>query len=325
MNKNPFLPRPYNHIVLHACKYIDGLNRRCNHNCIFCFENVDLEKSNKMLPTLEMINSVFNDVCNHNKKYGVSKLDTVYIAGGEPTMRDDIFDIIQLVSNRSNTVFISSHADYENPNASIKGIKKSGITNASISLHGHNAKTHEFVTNTKGSFDNTMKSIGIYLEEGIKVSMNCVVTALNINSLLDILKILHKKTLGINDITFTQYRHSGRACEQTTLDFNSSYFSNEIKQALDFAENIPFSVKFRDFPLCLDRRLIDHNVDVASYFVIIWDDSNSKIYNLYSEQSGKTFLPMCKPCDLQKKCAGILTAALDRPDKYTSWANLDEY
>jgi MoaA/NifB/PqqE/SkfB family radical SAM enzyme len=324
-NSAAFLPQPYTHVVLHACKYIDGLNRKCSHNCLFCFENIDLEKSCKILPSIKMIEEVFADIYKHNKKYGIDKLENIYIAGGEPTMREDIFDIIELASQMAHNTFLSSHADYEQPDILIPKLKKVGITNISISLHGHNPETHEFVTRTKGSFENTMRSINICLSKNIEVSLNCVVTALNINSILDLLKMLNEKFSGINDITFTHYWHSGIACEHIVLDFNPFNFSGEIKRALDFAEKCQFSVRFRDFPLCLDQRLVNRNLDVSQYFVIIWSDLDPSVYRLYSEQAGKTFLPKCKCCVLQKQCAGVLTSNLYKYDKYTDWGKLDEY
>ena len=95
-----------------------------------------------------------------------------------------------------------------------------------------------------------------------------------------------------------------------------------IKKAINFIERTTFSVKFRDFPLCLDERLVDYDSNVAPYFVIIWDDFNT--YKLLSEQSDRIVLPMCEFCSLQNQCTGVLAANFYKYDKYTDWAKVDE-
>lgn len=318
----PFLAQPYEYVVLHVCKYLDGLNRKCNHNCIFCFENVDLEKSNKFLPTIEMINKVLVDIKQHNRKYGVTKLTKVYVAGGEPTLREDIFDIIKLVAQTSDMVFLSSHADYEYPEIVIPKLKQAGITHLSISLHGPDAETHEAATRTPGSFNRTLCAINTCLRENIKVSLNCVVTSLNIHKIVATLEMLNKQCAHISEITFTHYRYSGIACEQGVLNFDCFCYSAVINAALDFANTLPFSIYFRDFPLCLDSRLINYNLDVAPYYVIIWNEPD--FFELISERSSKTYLPMCTDCNLSKQCSGVLAANFNKYDKYTAWSKLGE-
>ena len=43
--------------VIHVAKYLDGYDRLCDHNCIFCMERMEPGHSNESLPALSDIKS----------------------------------------------------------------------------------------------------------------------------------------------------------------------------------------------------------------------------------------------------------------------------
>ena len=298
-------------LVLHVCKYIDGLYRKCTHDCIFCSENTDEKQTNRTLPSLEMIQKVLEQN-GHN-------FDGIYIAGGEPTLRDDLYDIVRIASKKADKIYISTHGDLEYPEEIAIALKKSGATHIAFSLHGADAEMHDKTTRKEGSFERTIHSIQSFILQGFIIHINCVVTSINITKLKEIVKFAFCEFPYIDYLVFTHYFRQGSACEHDFLAFDPWEKAHHIQEAIDAAIKKTFPIKFRDFPLCLDSRLPSLNSIVDHYYVAIWE-TKEKFY-LLSESTYKTRLPKCTSCTIQG-CGGYLTANLHKYDKYQAWQEL---
>ena len=44
-----------NTVVIHVAKYLDGNDRLCHHDCLFCMERMEPGNSNEFLPTIQEI------------------------------------------------------------------------------------------------------------------------------------------------------------------------------------------------------------------------------------------------------------------------------
>ena len=68
------------------------LTNRCNHNCIFCYCPWEFDSNyiNSELSKEEWFN-----VIDTYKKYGIQQIT---FSGGEPLMRDDLFDILDYIN-----------------------------------------------------------------------------------------------------------------------------------------------------------------------------------------------------------------------------------
>src|SRR4030043_1381590 len=133
---------------------IDNMKKRldlkvgftCNNNCIFCAQAHKKKLVDRTTEELKL------DLAN-SLQNGCTE---VVFTGGEPTIRKDIFELVsfakaigyELIQLQTNARMLS----YENV---LEKLIKSGVTEFSPALHGHNLETHEVQTKAVGSFHQT--------------------------------------------------------------------------------------------------------------------------------------------------------------------------
>ena len=305
--------KQYRNVVFHVNKCIDGLYRRCNNNCIFCSENVDEGKSCGIFISIDMMARVLDFL---RERYG--KVDNIFFAGGEPTLRNEFPVMIRMAKNISDNVHMTSNGTFENPEGMARLLKQSGLTNASFSLHGQDAVTHEKSTRTPGSFLKLTRSLKCFLENDFHVSINCVVTKLNVENLPKIVQLVAKKFQNIESLTFTIYRKNGEACDyDSELSFSPFDFKYSLSKSIDLALKHGVNLYFRDCPFCVDSRIKEMNLDVKDIYVVLWEDVNNFFF--CSESLPKTRPHFCDMCS-ELDCIGFsdnMTAR--KADKYQAW------
>ena len=97
-----------NQAVIHICKYLSNLGRRCQQNCLFCMERMELTDIPEILPTRAKICAAIERYRNQT-----GMIDRLYIAGGEPTMRDDLPLILSDAKRYASQVILSSNCNYD--------------------------------------------------------------------------------------------------------------------------------------------------------------------------------------------------------------------
>ena len=134
-------------LVLHIAKYIDGQDRSCDHRCLFCMERMNRASLGKT-PTAAMIYAVLS---NLSRRF--PSATTIYIAGGEPTQRVDLLDIVSSARKRVPSVSLSTHGDYPEPERVAKSLALAGLTSVCLSLHGNTPEMHECTRSFKGALN----------------------------------------------------------------------------------------------------------------------------------------------------------------------------
>lgn len=132
------------------------LTYRCPNNCIHCFQ-----KNMKMDPDLskEVLLETIDILCD----MGTLEFK---ISGGDPLIREDIFDILEHLS-RKNVRVVLYTAGYFLDEDTCKRIAQLGITRVETTLLGPNRLVHDKLANCPGSFDyicngiKTLKRIGV--------------------------------------------------------------------------------------------------------------------------------------------------------------------
>lgn len=239
--------------VIHVAKYLDGYDRLCNHNCIFCMERMEPGASSEKLPSLFEIESA---ILQYKKKHG--EITKLYIAGGEPTLRRDFSDIMKLAYNYCDNLVLSTSCDYKDINNIVNLIGKLGIKNVATSIHGSTSQLHDKLTGIDGSLCNTLTTIRELLSRGINVTINSVICAFNIQDMPQIAQMFLKNGISISKLTFTHYIHHGNAYYNDELKFNVDKYKNVLSEVIDSCNCVPYEITFRDFPICIDERIFSH-------------------------------------------------------------------
>jgi len=162
----------------------------CNNNCIFCFE-----KDQKF----------FDKGIEHLKKEIKAvrtKFDVINFMGREPTLRNDLF---KLISYAKKLKFKQIGTTTNGRMLVYRGFPErliaSGLNQFVITVAGHTAKIHDWHTQVKGSFNQTLQGIKNIIaqnKKGLSVVVNLMVTAKNYKNLLKAADFYTK--LGIKEI-----------------------------------------------------------------------------------------------------------------------------
>ena len=172
-----------------------SLSHRCTYSCQMC-EVVKILK-NYELPT-EVAKEAFNEIA-------AWKADCVItLTGGEPFLREDIFELIKHAARRKIVIEVVSNGSLINEEVADK-IIASGLSNIAISLDGAKESTHDCIRE-KGSFNKTVKALSNLAAakkkrgKGPQISVWTTIMKENVEELFDIISIV--KNLGVECLVY---------------------------------------------------------------------------------------------------------------------------
>ncbi|MCX5810187.1 MAG: radical SAM protein [Proteobacteria bacterium] len=161
------------------------LTRNCNLNCIHCRAAATLGPHTGELSTGQCKN-ILDDISGFASP-------TIILTGGEPLMRNDIFDIIEYGNEKGLRLVIAINGTLLDK-AKGEKLKAKGIKRVSMSLDGKDRMSHDSFRGVDGSFNAVMEAAGILTNEGLPFQINTTVTRLNVDDLEHIYNVV--KSIG---------------------------------------------------------------------------------------------------------------------------------
>ncbi|MGR3220602.1 MAG: radical SAM protein [Candidatus Anammoxibacter sp.] len=226
--------------IPHAISW--NITKKCNLHCAHCYidssEQTKIESSadatinptnNLELSTDECLN-IIDQIAEVNPRI------IIILTGGEPLLREDIFDLIKYAKDKGMTVFLGSNGCLFNDKV-IENLKASGITGVGISLDSLNTNIHDSFRGTKGAWDGAVKAALMCKESNIGFQIQTTVTNKNINEIPDIIKFANDigasafqlfflvctgRGQGLTDITPAQYEDTLTKLYETQKKFTGS-------------------------------------------------------------------------------------------------------
>ncbi len=268
----------------------------CNNRCKFCVQG---EKR-------EIFGNKSKEEIKKNLKEAANKgIEGVVFTGGEPTLHQNFlelvkyakflkFEIIQIQTNGRQFAY----RDF------CEETIKAGATEFSPALHGPSAEIHDFLIDSPGSFEQTVRGIKNLKELGQTVLTNTVVTSRNYKYLHQIAKLLVK--LRVDQFQFAFIHLGGRAWENR--DWICPKFSKAmpyIKKGLDIGIKSGKRVMTEAVPYCLMQGYEDYIAEKIIPDARIYDaDFVIENYTDYRRTEGKARGENCKKCKYFKICEG---------------------
>lgn len=162
------------------------ITRRCNLQCIHCRSSSKL--TSKAHPDVSTLSAyrVIDDILAFSKP-------TIVLTGGEPLLRNDIFDIAQYGTSKGLRICLATNGTLITPKI-CEQIKLSGIQMVSLSVDGATAKTHDDFRKQAGAFDATIHAAHCFSDYGIPFLINSSFTKRNQNEITDCFRLA--KNLG---------------------------------------------------------------------------------------------------------------------------------
>ena len=104
------------------------------------------------------------------------------LTGGEPLMREDIFEIIEYGDQKGLKLVIAVNGTLLDKEKALR-LKAGGIKRVSMSIDGKDRAAHDSFRGVEGSFDAVMNAARILSEIGLPFQINTTVTRLNADDL----------------------------------------------------------------------------------------------------------------------------------------------
>ena len=147
------------------------MTRRCNLQCIHCRSSCRSDE--KTLPdfSTSLAYKVIDDIAAFSNP-------VIVLTGGEPLLRDDIFDIAEYGSKKGLRMCLATNGTLINE-ALCEKIKSSGIKMVSLSLDGATAEIHDDFRKQPGAFDATLHAARYFAKHEIDFLINSSFTKRN--------------------------------------------------------------------------------------------------------------------------------------------------
>ena len=170
-NKDPFI-------------VIWELTRACQLKCLHCRADAQYTRDPRELSFKEGKNLI-------DQIYDMNNPILVF-TGGDPLMREDIFDIAKYAVEKGVRVSMTPSATPNVTKEAIQKAKEVGLSRWAFSIDGPTAEIHDHFRGTAGSYDLTMERIKYLHELEIPIQINTVISRYNVKYLNEMAKMVEE-------------------------------------------------------------------------------------------------------------------------------------
>ncbi len=156
------------------------VTRRCNLSCMHCRAAAGRGPYPGELSSKEAL-LLIDDIASFSKP-------VVILTGGEPLLREDIFDLARYGTKRGLRMVMAPNGTLIDAESALR-IKESGIQRISISLDGATQETHDRFRRVEGAFAGALRGIEHLKKTGMEFQINTTVTRRNREELPAILDL----------------------------------------------------------------------------------------------------------------------------------------
>ncbi|MCK5511261.1 MAG: radical SAM protein [Thermodesulfovibrionia bacterium] len=155
-----------------------NITKKCNLRCTHCYLPADHTRkdlprvpSSLDLTTQEAL-GVIDQIARVNPEV------MLILSGGEPLLREDVFELAGYASEKGMMVVLGSNGILINNEVAV-ALKQKGVFGVSISLDSVNPEIHESTRSYKGSWERAVNAVTTCNSNGLSVQINTVVTKNN--------------------------------------------------------------------------------------------------------------------------------------------------
>jgi radical SAM protein with 4Fe4S-binding SPASM domain len=173
-----------------------NLTNRCNLSCLHCYASAGKDREELSLPE---IRRVIGELAGAGVRF-------VILSGGEPLLREDIYEIASMLRGEGIRTFLSTNGlliDRRNIHDLARAFDYVGI-----SLDG-TPSVHNLFRGREGAFDRSLRAIELCLSAGIKTGIRFTLSEMTAGSLPFIFDLALE--LGVPRIYISHLVYSGRA------------------------------------------------------------------------------------------------------------------
>jgi His-Xaa-Ser system radical SAM maturase HxsC len=259
-----------------------GLSQECNSSCIMCtsIRSADLASAKQEKPPLQEILGKIDRLQNP---------DHIALTGGEPTLREDLFEILDHVFDRFPDIEVAlltngrrlAYKDY------CRRLVESGLKKFIIPIHAHEAELHDFITRSEGSFKQTLKGLKNLSEFDVNIEVRVIIHGINYPFLAEIARLIKKEVSRVDRVVLLYFDAIGSgAINKERLFVKMEWVVPYLQKAIDELEG--YNVQVYHFPSC-----------------VLGEEYRKYSVGKTVEDARITFGEDCEQCSIKAECSGV--------------------
>jgi radical SAM protein with 4Fe4S-binding SPASM domain len=182
-----------------------AITYRCNNKCLHCYAGGPRETS-------ELTTREWFRVMDKIFRLGIPH---VVFTGGEPTLRDDLPDLIAYAERIGLICGLVTNGRRLKDKAYFKSLVDAGLDHIQITLESHDPGIHDMITGITGSWDETVQGLKNAIESPIYTLTNTTLTKYNVDGILETIDFIHD--LGLKQFACNSLIYSGKAAEKDVV------------------------------------------------------------------------------------------------------------
>jgi AdoMet-dependent heme synthase len=193
------LTRPFDFFVqLH-------LTERCNLRCKHCYQTGKSVNEMSFTEIKEAVTEISDTLAEWETVYGMRYSKSFNVTGGEPFLRNDIFDVIREIKTRGFGLYLLTNGIIVDEKKA-KALSDLNVNGVQVSIEGPE-EVHDSIRG-KDSYTASMKGVRYLLDAGLNVTMNVTLSSMNADYFMDIIDIAIRT--GVQRLGFSRLVPSGR-------------------------------------------------------------------------------------------------------------------
>jgi GeoRSP system radical SAM/SPASM protein len=210
------------------------LSFACNFSCSHCYSREEVAEE---LCTAEIFRVV--DVLAEKQ------VPFINFGGGEPLLRQDLFDIAAYATSRGLNVSMNSNGWLLDETAA-RRLKESGFKSVGISIDSAEGALHDDFRNRPGSFPRAVAALDALAAVGLKSTMSAVISRINHRHFRDLLQLAREH--GVGTVYLHNFKCSGRGFKnREELDLSPEEWKAFYVEALAVQkETVDLDISFDD-------------------------------------------------------------------------------
>lgn len=275
---------------------------QCNNRCRFC---IDANKRDLVNKTTSQIKKEMIETRNRGATY-------LELIGGEAAIRSDTLELVSFAKNLGfKTISMATNGRMFSYPEYAQEIIKAGLTDVIFSIHGHNSKIHDSLTQSPGSFKELMRGLANFKKMGFKrIGSNTTIVKQNYRSLPQIGRFIKKQGIRNSEFIFVDPNYGGAHDDFDKLVPKISQIAPYVKKCLAIGKRNKFPHwAVRYVPLCHFQDYLDQVSELQEIETFQTEHLAPDFENFDVENSralvGRQKTDKCESCRLFDQCEGI--------------------
>ena len=180
------------------------LTERCNLKCTHCYQSGERSDELSLAEIRSVINEVADMLGEWTATYDVAFSSSFTITGGEPFLRQDLFQVLEELTNKRIDAYLLSNGTLIRKDTA-ESLARVGVKGVQVSVEGPE-DIHDAIRGT-GSLKRSLAGIQCLLDAGIEVTLNTTLSDINASHFLDVIALA--SSIGVQRLGFSRLVPSG--------------------------------------------------------------------------------------------------------------------